>query len=269
MHNRYFSYIGKDYTDLEQRTAEIKSALEQHPRDAELWLKYGLLMVEADEIDKSIQAFSQGLYYDPMNAQLRLQKGRRFIAKGQYWACISDIALAVKIDPNIWDNWYYLSVALNLAEQYDEAAKTLERCREITLEKEHLFPVIDWMFVNLVEGGHKEEAQNLLNTFDCEIPCIQMDYSYKKRVKLFAGKIPPEEFYSIVDIEENCLKRPNRVKLEQITQLFGLAFYYAYIKIDENKRNVALKELIGIDMYHQGFGYIKGVKLAKERGILT
>lgn len=106
-----------------------------------------------------------------------------------------------------------------MAEQYDEAAKTLERCREITLEKEHLFPVIDWMFVNLVEGGHKEEAQNLLNTFDCEIPCIQMDYSYKKRVKLFAGKIPPEEFYSIADIEENCLKRPNRVKLEQITQL--------------------------------------------------
>lgn len=265
--NRYFSYVKSEYTDLGARIAEVESALESGRQDADLWLRYGLLMVENNEIDKAIEVLSRGLYYHPLHAELRLQKGRRFIAKGQYWSCISDIRLAAELDPNIWDNWYYLSVALNLAEQYDEAAVTLERCRALTLEDSQLYPVIDWMFVNLVEGGRKEAAFELLAGFDCGTPCDQMDYSYRKRVRLFKGEIPPEEFYDLGDIERSCLKRPNRVELERITQLFGLAFYYEYLSADEAKCAAALKELLGIGMYHHAFGYIKGAAMARRHGV--
>ena len=84
---------------------------------------------------------------------------------------------------------------------------------------------------------------------------------------LSKGEIDPEKFIDLDEIERTCIKAKDRPKLELVSQLYGLANYYHYIGNME-KYDETLLKLLEQPLFHNAFGYIKGVQEAKARGLI-
>ena len=218
-------------------------------------------------MDKSREAFTRGLCFSPFDARLRLQRGRKFMAGGGFSQTIADLSLAARITPDDWEIWYYMSVAYNLWGKYEDSARCFEECARQVKEPAGLYPIVDWLFTTYVKLGQNEKAKAALELIDTSTPCTQMDYSYRKRVMLFKGEIPPETFIDEEEILRSCIERKDRPELEMVTQLYGLANYYAYIG-EMEKSDETLKRLIAQPKFHNAFGYMKGVIDARDRGLI-
>lgn len=252
---------------MEITISDLKKQLETTPTDCQLWLKLGHAIADEGDFQGAINAFSMGLIQNPFNSELHLQRGRKFIASGRYAETIAEITLAARLNPYNWENWYYMSVAYNLDRQYEKSAEGFEECIKHMPSPASRYPVVDWLFTTYNKLDEKEKAKTALELIDHNIPSSTMDYSYRKRVMLFKGLINPEEFIDEAEIKRSCLTTKDRPVLEMITQLYGLANYYSYIG-EMEKSNEALKKLINIPLFHNGFGYIKGMMDAKDRGLI-
>ena len=112
-----------------------------------------------------------------------------------------------------------------------------------------------------------EKAKQSLELIDTSVPSSTMDYSYRKRVRLFKGEIDPEQFIDEEEIKRSCLTTKDRPALEMVTQLYGLANYYAYLG-EMEKSDAVLLRLLEQPLFHNAFGYIKGVTDARDRGLI-
>lgn len=248
--------------------AQLEEQVRQNPLDAKAWVDLGLQIAEEEQnMEKSLSTLTKGLCYQPFDPELRLQRGRKFNSINRFARAVSDLTLACRLKPEEWQNWYYLSVSYNLWGKYEESAAGFEECAKYIKEKQGLYPIVDWLFNTYTTLGWKEKAQKALDLIDTSIPCVPLDYSYRKRVMLSKGEIDPEKFIDLDEIERTCIKAKDRPKLELVSQLYGLANYYHYIGNME-KYDETLLKLLEQPLFHNAFGYIKGVQEAKARGLI-
>lgn len=244
---------------------KVRKALETDPKNPDLWYKLGMAL--SDEVDHNagIDAFSQGLVYSPFNAQLYFGRGRKYIGLFQYWRCIADTTLAIRLDPTIWNYWYYRAIAYHLNENYEESVADLKHIISMTPPEDH-YPMVDWIFENYVEMGDMKKAKESLDLVDTSIPSPTMDNGYRRRVMLAKGEITPEEFMDHDWIKNNMLDVPDRFALELMSYTWGLFTYYTY-KGETKKANEVLKEIIKLPK-SAAFACIKGWKYAEARGLV-
>lgn len=244
---------------------EVRKALKDSPRDPKLWYKLGMALSDEVDHETGIAAFSQGLSYNPFDAELYFGRGRKYIGLGQYWHCISDTTMSIRLDPTNWNHWYYRAIAYHLNENYEDSIADLKQIIAMTPAHDH-YPMVDWIFENYVEMGDMENAKKALDLIDTKIMPPTMDYGYRRRVMLAKEEITPEEFMDHDHIKSHMLNVPNRFELELMSYTYGLFSYYTY-KGETEKANDVLRDLVKLPK-SAAFGCIKGWKFAKERGIV-
>lgn len=248
--------------------SQLEEQVAKNPMDANAWLDLGGLIAEEEQdMEKSLSTFTKGLCYHPFHPGLRLQRGRKFNSVKRFARAVADLTLACRLQPEEWQNWYYLSVSYNLWGKYEESAAGFEECAKHIEEENGLYPIVDWLFNTYTTLGWKEKANKALNLIDTSVPCVPLDYSYRKRVMLSKGEIDPEHFIDMDEIERTCIKAKDRPYLELVSQLYGLANYYHFVGNME-KYDETLLELVKQPKFHNAFGYIKGVEEAKLRGLI-
>lgn len=250
---------------LKANSSDVLKKLKDDPTNPELWYQMGMALSDEEGPEAGIDAFSQGLVYNPFNATLYFGRGRKNIGLHRYWRCISDTTMAIRIQPETWNHWYYRAVAYNLNGNYEEAMADFMQCYNMTEPEEH-YPMVDWLFLCALDMNDKEKAREVLDLIDVNVIPPIMDYAYRRRVMLYKGVVKPEEFIDIDHIKENCLPLPNRVELEINTLTFGLYAYYSYIG-DTEKANEVLLKITKFEP-SPAFGYIKGVALARKNGLI-
>lgn len=255
----------RDKLVLRAVSTEVLEQLKSDETNPDLWYKLGMALSEEEGPEAGIDAFSQGLVYNPFNATLYFGRGRRNIGLRNFWRCISDTTMAIRIQPEIWNHWYYRAVAYNLNGNYEESMADFMQCFSMTGHDEQ-YPLIDWLFLCALDMNDKQKAKEVLDLIDENIIPPAMDYSYRRRVMLYKGVVKPEEFIDIEHIKENCLPLPGRVELEVSTLTFGLYAYYTYIG-DTKKANEILLKITEFEP-SAAFGYLKGVDLAKRNGLI-
>jgi len=250
---------------LKANSADIREQLEDDPTNPDLWYKMGTALSDEIDHEAGIDAFSQGLVYNPFNASLYFGRGRKYIGLGRYWRCISDTTMAIRIQPEMWNHWYYRAVAYNLNGNYAEATADFMQCYNMTDPEEH-YPMVDWLFLCALDMNDKEKAREVLELIDDKVIPPAMDYAYRRRVMLYKKIVAPDEFIDVEHIKKNCLPLPNRVELEINTLTFGLFAYYTYTG-DTEKANEVLLKIVKFEP-SAAFGYIKGVAIARKRGLI-
>ena len=250
---------------LRANSTEVKERLKESPTDPELWYQLGMALNEEQGEDASIEALSQGLVYNPFSAQLYFGRGRRFIKKRCYWHCIADMTMAIRLQPEVWNYFYYRAVAENLNGQTEDAIADFMECFKQTEPCEQ-YPLVDWLFLCCLDQNNRERAKEMLDLIDANIIPPAMDYAYRRRVQLYKGIVTPEEFIDVEHIKSHCLQLPNRVQLEIETLTFGLFVYYNYID-DQEKANETLLKIASFKP-SAAFGYLKGTAIARERGLI-
>ena len=250
---------------LRASSTEARKRVDLDPYDEEGWYQLGMALAKEQGPDACIDAFGEGLFYNPFSALLHFGRGRKNIGLGRYWRCISDQTEAIRLSPENWTYWYYRAVAENLNGNLKEAISDFRQCMQLTDAAEHC-PLVDWMFLCYVELGDKDGAREVLKLLRDDIVPPDMDYAYLRRIQLYQEKIRPEEL-----IDEEALRRisgsdEDNLELDIVTLLYGLYAYYVY-KGEQEKAKEALKELLK-HPYPGAFGYIKGEKAAMEWGLM-
>ena len=241
------------------------SDLNQDRSNPDFWYAYGMALAELGKSEDVIDAFSQGLIQNPFNATLYFGRGRKYIGNQKYWMALADLTMATRLDPSIYSFWYYRGVVNNLNGCFKDAITDFE-CAMETTELYERYGLIDWLFTTYVEMGDKQKATEILDTIPDDLTPPKMHYGYKRRVQLYKGIIPPEEFIDIEEIKEKCVVQENRVALEIATLLFGLYVYYAYIG-DDAKADETLIKLMD-NPYPNSFASIKGQVAARKRNLI-
>ena len=253
---------------LRESSEDVLKKLEDDPKNPDLWYSLGVSLSDEKGFDEGIDAFSQGIAYSPFNASLYFARGRKYIGLQRFWRSISDLTLAIRLDPDKWSHWYYRAVCYNLNKCYEESIYDLHQCLRLTEEEEH-YPLVDWLFHNYVDMGEMEKAKAVLDLIDADVVPPTMDYGYRRQVLLYKGIISPEELIDLEDIKKNSLVKdnvPGRMELETTSITIGHYVYYTYIG-DTEKANEALLKITTFEP-SAAFAYLKGVALAKERGLI-
>ena len=251
---------------LTANSADVREQLKDDPTNPDLWYKMGTALSAEEGHEAGIDAYSQGLVYNPFNASLYFGRGRKNIGLRHYWRCISDTTMAIRIQPELWSHWYYRAVAYNLNGNHVEATADFMQCYNITEPEEH-YPMVDWLFLCALDMDDKEKAREVLDLIDVSVIPPTMDYAYRRRVMLYKGVVSPDEFIDVEHIKKNCLPLPNRVELEIETLTFGLYAYYTFMGNTE-KANEVLLRIVKFKP-SAAFGYIKGIDIAQKRGLIN
>ena len=245
---------------------ETKKKLEERPDDPDLWYELGKAYSRAGDSEASVDAYSRGLAIAPFDPYLYFGRGCRQHVLGRFWPAIADLTMAIRLDDSAWLFHYYRATTYNLEGMYEEACEDFKRCIRLS-DPNECCPFVHWLFTSYVLELHDpEKAGEALKLIPDDITPPQMDYGYHRCVKLYKGLVTPEEFVDIPDMEEKCLKQPNRINLELNTMYFGLYAYSVYTGNEAQGRK-ALEELMKV-AYPGAFGYTKGLKYARELGIV-
>ena len=250
---------------LAPKLEDARAALEEAPYDPDAWYGLGMSLFRAGRYEEADAAFSQGLVYDPFHAYLYFGRGRSKTKAEHFWPGVSDFEMALRLDPENWNFWYYLATANNMEGYAQESIANFEsaiRCADPS----ECYPMVDWIYqtyaLDLKDFQAAERSLQLMK--DGTVP-PQMDYGYCRTVSLYKGLIRPEEFIDIPDMQEKCIKKPGRIEQELNGMYFGL-YTWSVVHGEEELGRHAIREIIKVQR-PTTFGCIKAKKVAARLGI--
>ena len=245
---------------------EAKTALDNSPFDPELWYAYAMSLFRAAQYEEADAAFSQGLVYTPFHAYLYFGRGRAKTKAGRFWPGIADFEMALRLDPENWNFWYYLATANNMEGYCEESISNFENAIRYAAPEER-YPMVDWLYQTYALDLHDIERANQALTLvaDGVVP-PPMDYGYCRTVSLYKGLLTPDNFVDIPDMEEKCIKKPGRIEAELNGMYYGL-YVYSTVIGDEALGRYAIESLLRVAR-PATIGCIKGMKVAQRMGLI-
>jgi tetratricopeptide (TPR) repeat protein len=267
--------ISKEKLDEQRRKlllrsdpSEVREKLKSDLTNPELWYELGMAISDTKGPQAGIEAFSEGLKYCPFDASLYFGRGRKNIGLRRYWRCIADITVAIRIQPEFWNHWYYRGIAHHLNGSYENAIRDLRECFPLTNPEEY-YPMADWIFLSHLAMGDKAAAVKSLEIIECSVIPPTMDFGYRRSVMLYKGLIKPENFLNEDEIRENSLAKsgtiPGRLELEMMSISFGLYAFYE-LHGETEKANNVIRSILRYPK-SPAFAYIKADDIAKSRGL--
>ena len=125
--------------------------------------------------------------------------------------------------------------------------------------------MVDWIFTSYVDMGDMEGARCALDLVADDLDVPDMDWDYKRRVRLYKGLVKPDEMIDEAEIRKH-VPDPNDLLLDIVTLRFGLFVYYTYVG-DTQKANDQLMAIIN-KPYEGAFATTKARAYAKARGLI-
>ena len=242
---------------------ELERKLEKEPKNGKLWAEKGDLLGVLERFADAIDAYSMAVVYCPFDSRVRLGKGRKYISAKRYPESFAELTLAIRLDPDYYDNWYYLGVSYCLSGYLTNALDTFKHCLKLALKHNtnEIPSTVDWLWTINMKLGRRGDAQDVLKYVDENTKYKPNELSYKKRVLMYKGLLAPED---VIDVE--YLKNSDRPELYYITEAYAIANYY-YINGDTKKSAEYLKKIKAVDKYHHAFAYTLAVQDMVDRGI--
>ena len=236
---------------------EIEKEIEKDPENCLLWMKKGIALSKQSLFVEAIEAYSMGLSYNPFHALTYRHRGHRYISVRRYPEAAADLELSARLDPTNWDTWYHLGLAYYLMGDYRRAAKAYQSCLDITKTEDLLVAIVDWYWMTAKRLGDEKKAAQLLELVN-ENTDPGENLSYKNRVLMYKGLLPPEKLMDTQGAEFP--------ELEIATQGYGLSNYY-YLQVDLEKSNQVLRQILSIKSFWSAFGFLAALSDAKARGL--
>lgn len=246
--------------------AEAKENLDQNLSDPELWYVYGMSLFRAKRYSDAEDVFSQGLTYNPFHPYLYFGRGRAKSKENRFWPSVADFEMALRLDSQNWNFWYYIATAYNGEGYYPEAVDAFENAIKYSYPDERS-PMVYWLYlIHLLDLDDKDSAQKVLSLIEDDVVPPPNDYGYHRSILLFKNLLSSDTFVNRDDMKEKCLKKPGRINTELNVMYYAL---YAY-GVRENEpalSEYAIRELLKVKN-PSTFAYIKGAQVAERMRLL-
>ena len=263
----------------EKRKTLLRSAYNKFSEDnsnLENIIWYGRRLAYIDHYYEAIDVFSDALNIHPKSPELFRHRGHRYITTRRFYMAEEDLRQAsilvkgrkIEIEPDGLPNklnqplsslqfniYYHLGLAYYLQGNYVKAATEWENCLKYSTNPDLLVATVDWLYLTYNHLGEKDKAAGILSKVKDNLEIIENE-SYYSRIKMYQGKISPEE---LLDLEN-----PDSDLLNLVTQGYGVANYYK-INGNEEKYFEILNKIIDTG-YWTAFGFIAAEANLFRRG---
>jgi tetratricopeptide (TPR) repeat protein len=226
--------------------------------------------------DSAINVFTEGLKKYPESFRLLRHRGHRYITIRKFDLAIDDLKKAselmkdapVEIEPDGAPNklniplsntqfnvWYHLGLAYYLQQDFANAAQAYEQCLKVSNNDDLVTATVDWLYMTYQRGGKPDKAKEVLALVHDDMKIIEND-SYFKRLKMYQGKLKPEE---VLEVSANA----EDADLSLATQGYGVGNWYL-VNGDSSKAYDIFKRVVN-GKYFAAFGFIAAEnELTKE-----
>jgi tetratricopeptide (TPR) repeat protein len=226
--------------------------------------------------DSGINIFTEGLKKYPESFRLLRHRGHRYITIRKFDLAIDDLKKAselmkdvpIEIEPDGAPNklniplsntqfnvWYHLGLAYYLQQDFEKAAQAYEECLKVSNNDDLVTATVDWLYMTYRRGGKPDKAKEVLALVHDGMKIIEND-SYFKRLKMYQGKLKPEE---VLEVSANA----EDADLSLATQGYGVGNWHL-VNGDSAKANDIFKQVVN-GKYFAAFGFIAAEnELVKE-----
>jgi len=233
--------------------------------DNYIWL--GRRLSYLYQYDSAIKIFSEGISKYPKSYKLYRHRGHRYITLRDFYKGVSDLkkaselvkGVAIEIEPDGAPNklniplsntqfniWYHLGLGYYLKGDFTNAEQAYLECLKVSDNDDLITATVDWLYMTYQREGKKEEAKKLLERITDQMTIVEND-SYFNRLKMYQGKLKPEEVLLVSDGLEDA-------DLSLATQGYGVGNWYLYNGDPAKAKEIFEKVTIG--NYFSAFGFI-------------
>ncbi len=182
-------------TERSEETVRLAAAVADNPRNADLWLDYGLALSRDSLMREAVEAYSRAIALDPFRGILYRHRGHRHLSCWEFPEAAADFEVAARIIPDNWDVWYHLGLSYYLLREYDLAQAAYKRCLELTdMTDIEAFPaVIDWSWRTARRRGDEAYATELLAMLPADFEVGTDECGYALNCAVYQGRATVDE----------------------------------------------------------------------------
>ena len=178
-----------------------ESALALAPRDVGRLIQLALAQAAVRQYREAIETYTRGLAVAPDGALLYRYRGHRYISVREFPRALADLERGVRLDTTNYDIWYHLGVVHYLRGEFAAAAAAFARARPMAPNDSELAGSTDWLWMSLSRAGRRGEATAALGTLRDSLQ-VPAGYAYVQRLRLYQGRVRPEELIGPVDTSD-------------------------------------------------------------------
>jgi tetratricopeptide (TPR) repeat protein len=231
------------------------------------FIDIGRQLVATARYKEAVANYSKGLskYHD--SYKILRHRGHRYLTLRKLDSAVADLKKAetlIRSQGDVWDYdadgkqtdtyqhqiWYHLGVYYFLVRSYPEAVQAFEKSLATGHDSKEIVGTTDWLYNSYQRAGLKEKAEKLLETIAPDYN-TDREQAYFRRIMLYKGVITPEE---LIDIN----LAPEKLSVQDITKLYGLANWYAFHG-DKEKARGLYQKIVQSDSW-PGFAYMAAEK---------
>lgn len=225
---------------LDSNLSVAKTNFKNDPSE-ENYIWYGRRLGYLSRFNESIEVLSEGIEKYPQSYKLLRHRGHRFISMRLFDRAIDDLTKASQLMPphppeiepdgapnqlnqplssTQFNIWYHLGLAHYLKGDFEKAEQAYIECLKASYNDDLLVATIDWFYMTYKREGKNELAEGLLGNITDSMTIIEND-SYYKRLKMYQGKLQPED---VLTVDPNA----EDYDLSLATQGYGVGNWYFY-----------------------------------------
>src|ERR1043166_1925824 len=197
--------------------ARAEAAHKLDPKNIDKIIALGVAQSGARQFREAIETFTSGLAIAPPNtpqqAMLLRWRGHRYLSTRQMDKALADLTRGNAIDTTNYGIWYHLGIVHFARGEFDAAASCFARAQPKAPDAGEYAGSTDWLWMSLMRAGKSQEAAALLEREPDSLP---VDNAYTRRLKLYRGKITPEELFRPADTAD----------VQVATLAYGLGNWY-------------------------------------------
>jgi len=209
----------------ETKLSEAKTDFEKNPNNADNIIWLGRRTAYLGNYKEAIEIFTKGIAKFPKDARFYRHRGHRLITIRCFDEALKDFLAAAKlvkgkadeIEPDGLPNarniptstlqtniYYHLGLAYYLKGDFKNALKAYQNCEKVSKNADMLVATKHWIYMTLRRLGKTKEAEKSVADVKDDLDIIEND-DYYKLVKLYQGKIKPDDFIKSFDDEAKSL----------------------------------------------------------------
>lgn len=240
---QYKSPAGVEYRSQNDTgaVARAQAALDADPRNVDKIIALGVAQSGVRQFREAIETFSKGLAIAPNDPMLYRWRGHRYLSVRELDRALADLTRGYALDSTNYGILYHLGIVRMARGEFDQAADMFRRAIVRPPNPGELGGSIDWLWMALMRGGRKAEAQAHLDRHRGDSIA---NNAYAARLKLYRGEIAPDQLFTPADTAD----------VQASTLAYGLGNWYL-VRGDTANARAAFERSIKAGGW-PGFGFI-------------
>jgi tetratricopeptide (TPR) repeat protein len=177
----------------DQAILDARKNLAADPKNVDRVLQLSKAQAGRRQYKEAVATSTQGLAFAPKSADLYLERGHRELGLREFKPAMMDLEHATQLAPQMLDAQYHLGLAHYFQGQFDQAAASFTKARDLAKTSDSLIDCSNWLYVSLQRAGKPDQAAQALSRITPDVKNTEPHlYFYLRLLHFYQGQLTAE-----------------------------------------------------------------------------